>query len=264
MLLFGLQLGVDNAIAGAACNATPLDPAGLAQAAETALIVRNALDEADAPVALVARVGSDLQRYGLVYSHIGFALRDHEAGRWTVLHLLNQCGTDRSGLFAEGLVNFFVDDLVQQDARIVWLEPAAARQLADWLSSPAIHAIHQPRYSVIARPDSSAYQNSTAWVLEALAAARLSPASNRRQAQALLTAQAFKPDAIHIRYSKRIAGSLFAANAAFTDHPVATRLSGNYPVVTVRSILRHLRALHLVSAEREWKDGRLQAVPGPD
>jgi hypothetical protein len=43
---------------------------------------------------------------------------------------------------------------------------------------------------------------------------------------------------------------------------VATRLSGDYPVVTVRSILRWLQANGLERKAWEWRDGREQPVPG--
>jgi hypothetical protein len=44
---------------------------------------------------------------------------------------------------------------------------------------------------------------------------------------------------------------------------VATRLSGDYPVVTVRAILRWLQANHLERKAWEWRGGRVQATPGP-
>lgn len=224
-----------------------------------------ALDEADTPVALVARVGTDLSKHGLVYSHVGFALRDHPDGRWTVLHLLNACGTDRSALHAQGLVNFFADDLVNQDARIVWLQPELAQRLASQLRALPRNALHQPHYSVIARPGSRDYQNSTAWVLETLAAVlpETDTLHDRSGAYAYAKHDGFRPDRIHIAYSKRILGGLFSANTAFADHPVATRLSGDYPVVTVRSILRYLEERGYATQQREWRNGRLQSRPGP-
>lgn len=190
-------------------------------------------------------------------------MRDHPAGRWTVVHLLNACGTDHSGLFADGLVNYFADAQVSQDERIIWLTPTLADAVVKRLISAAIFDLHEPHYSVIARPDSKHYQNSTAWVLEVLAAARLPEGTQRHQAQALLLAEGHTPDIIEISYGKRVVGGLFSANAAFTDHPLATRLSGKYPVVTVRSILRYLQALQLISSEREWRGGRELTVVGP-
>ena len=250
--------------AGTRCDAGDVPPAKVAAAAATAMRVVAELDRADAPVALVARVGTDLSKPGRVYSHVGFALRDHADGRWTVLHLLNECGTDRSSLHAQGLVNFFADDLVNQDARIVWLQPALAQRLADHLHRLPRDALHEPAYNLIARPGSADYQNSTAWVLETLAAAMpASELTDRRAAYAFARSDGYRPDTIHIAYSKRLLGGLFSVNTIFTDHPVGTRLSGEYPVVTVRSILRYLQERGYVLREREWRNGKLQAVPGP-
>lgn len=258
-LLFMQAVPVD---AGTACKAEPIGASQLAAAAETALRTKQALDLEDAPIALLSRVGTDVSSYGLVYSHVGFVLRDHPAGRWTVVHLLNTCGTERSALFAEGLVNFFTDDLVNQDARITWIEPQLADRLLAVLLGDGVHEVHQPRYSVIARPDSRRFQNSTGWALEALMAAQLAGHVDRVRTQAMATAQGFEPDLIPIDYTQRLAGALFAANASFTDHPVGTRLSGRYPVVTVRAILRHLGQHRQIRREREWRGGAELHAPG--
>lgn len=250
--------------AGTACNTQIMPPERIAHAAATARTVVAALDEADAPVAMVSRVGTDLSKHGLRYSHAGFALRDHPDGRWTVVHLLNDCSSDGSGLYSQGLVNFFADDLVNQDARITWLQSDVAERLARQLLALPGDALYTPRYNLIARPGSREYQNSTGWVLEHLAAAIPSKASvhNRAQAYQLALGHGFRPDRIHIPYTKRIMGGLFAANLVFTDHSVATRLGGDYPVVTVRSILRWLQESGLAVQEREWRSGRLMPVPG--
>ncbi|MEP6906567.1 MAG: DUF2145 domain-containing protein [Pseudoxanthomonas sp.] len=252
------------ATAGTQCRSLASSPQQVAHATATAMRVVSALDRNDAPVALVARVGTDLSRQRLVYSHAGFVLRDHVDGRWTVLHLLNECGTARSGLHAQGLVNFFADDLVNQDARVVWLQPALAERLALHLKALPTNALHETAYNLIARPGSSEYQNSTAWVLETLAAAIAMPGLDRREA-AYTWAQydGFSPDTIHIAYSKRVLGGLFGTNTIFTDHSVGTRLSGNYPIITVRSIVRYLETRGYVTEQSEWRSGRLLTVPGP-
>jgi hypothetical protein len=251
--------------AGTACNTRIMPPERIADAAATAGIVIAALDETDAPVAMVSRVGTDLSKHGLRYSHAGFALRDHPDGRWTVVHLLNDCSSDGSGLYTQGLVNFFADDLVNQDARITWLPSNVAERLAARLLALPGDALYTPRYNLIARPGSREYQNSTGWVLEHLAAAIPPKAHVRSRAQAYQLAldHGFRPDRIHIPYTKRIVGGLFAANLVFTDHSVATRLSGEYPVVTVRSILHWLQESDLAEQEREWRGGRLMLRPGP-
>jgi hypothetical protein len=257
-----LCIGASAASAGSACGARLATPTELAHAADVALRTRAALDEAGAPVALLSRVGTDLSEYGLAYSHIAFVRRD-DSGRWSVVHLLNHCGSDRSSLYREGLLNYFADDLVRLDTRITWLQPPLADQLLRTLDSSAPLAVHQPHYNVIARFDSGRYQNSTSWVLDVLMAAQLQTPPDRQRAQSLARAQAFQPDPIQIAYSRRLLGGLFAANASFSDHPVSTRLSGRYPVVTVNGILRHLQRQGQIRAEREWRDGVELSHPGP-
>lgn len=263
--LLACLLPAFTARAGTHCESHPVGPAELAKAAETALAVADELDRVGAPSAIVARVGTDLSKQGMVYSHAGFAVRDSRDGRWTVFHLLNDCGSDRSALHAQGLVNFFADDLVNQDARIVWLQPDAAQRLATHLDALPADALHQPAYNIIARPGSGDYQNSTAWILETLGATLQSGQriGTRRQAYAFVQEDGFVADDIHIPYAKRIAGGLFSTNAHFTDHSVATRLSGDYPVVTVRSIVRYLDARGHVSKQSELRHGTWQANPGP-
>jgi hypothetical protein len=250
--------------AGTRCENQAVTPEKLAAAAQTALTVAAALEQRDAPAALVARVGTDLSAQGLVYSHVGFVVRDHAAGRWTAVHLLNECGSDRSGLYAQGLVNFFADDLVNQDARIVWLRPAQAERLAARLRGLPARNLHQPRYNLIARPGSADYQNSTAWVLELFATTLTdtSPSAHRREAYRMALEDGFRPDRVQIPYSKRVLGGLFSANVAFGDHPIGTRLAGDYPVVTVRSIIEYLARSGHIGEQREWRNGRLMATPG--
>ena len=251
--------------AGNDCERVDVTPQKVAAAAATAQRVAEELDRVDAPVALVSRIGTDLSRHGLVYSHAGFAVRDHPKGRWTVVHLLRDCSSDGSGLYTQGLGNFFADDLVNQDARITWLEAEMAERLAQRLLALRDDPLYTPRYNLIARPGSTRTQNSTAWIVEHLGAA-LSPrreVTRRSDAYTIATAYGFRPDTIHIPYSKRIAGGLFGSHISFTDHPVGTRLSGDYPVVTVRAILRWLGESGLAVGETEWRNGVRQSRPGP-
>ncbi len=256
-------LSVDAALAGQACDRAAPSPQALAAAADTALRVHDALEATGQPVVLVARAGTDLSRHGLVYSHVGFAVRDHPHGRWAVMHLLNRCGSDRSDVYAEGLVNFFADDLLRQDARLVQLRPELTETLAIRLRDGSASALHEPRYNLIARPGSRSYQNSTAWVLELLASLPLRGGVDRARAQAMASAEGFEGDLVHIPYGQRVLGGLFSANTVFTDHPLAVRLSGDYRVVTVRSIVDWLARNDRVLAQAEWRDGRWVDAPGP-
>lgn len=261
-----LALAFSQAVsAGTQCSEKTASPRAIATAAETAQRVLRQLEKTDAPVAMLARHGTDLKKYGLHYSHVGFVVRDHRDGPWTVVHLLNECGSSQSSLYAQGLVNFFLDDLQSQDTRIVWLKPELSERLAIMLKSSAASSVFDPDYSVIARYDSKQYQNSTAWVLDMLAAAQLPSVNSPRRinSQALQKAQGFMPDTIHIDYSQRILGGLFSTNTVFTDHSVGARLSGEYKVVTVRSIFRHLQRLDVIDRQWEWRDGREAITLGP-
>jgi hypothetical protein len=253
------------AFAGTACETTEVGPAQLAAAADTARWTHAALEAGGGDVALLSRAGTDLSKYGLHYSHVAFVVRDHPDGPWTVVHLLNRCGTDRSALFAQGLVNYFADGLVAQDARIDWLAPPLAAQVAAALRGPVPHAVHDARYNVISRPDVAGSQNSTEWVLDVLTAARLPPGTvaDRAPVLARQRADGFVPDTLAIAYSRRVLGGLFSANADFGEHALATRVGGDYPVVTVRAILRHLEGRGEIAATRERRAGRESTSPGP-
>ena len=87
------------------------------------------LDDSGARVVVLARMGQDLSRYGLRYSHLGFAYREtsvaapNEPGKpvWRVVHKLNQCGAAQSALCRQGLGEFLLDDLFECEAALVVL-----------------------------------------------------------------------------------------------------------------------------------------------
>src|SRR5690606_2256399 len=115
-------------------------------------------------VALAARGGQDLSKYGLRHSHLAFLLRN-DAGSWDVVHLLNHCKSDNSELYREGLVNLVGESAISNDLRVGIPTPAIREQLKQLLSGAAPHAraLHQPRYSMLAYPGSGEYQNSNQW-----------------------------------------------------------------------------------------------------
>ena len=245
-----LWLIATTALAGSSCERRELTAEQWAQATRTALRVVENLERVDQPLALLARSGTDLSKHGIGFSHLGFVVRDHVDGRWSVVHLLNECGTDRSRIYSEGLINFFADHLYRQDSHLMWLQPQQAERLLTLLDQSRLQALHQLRYNIIANPLSRRYQNSTAWVLENLAASSLPNTEiNRRSAQQAFAAQGFTPTTIRISYSKRLLGGLFSANTDFTDHPLSARLAGQYEVVSVDAIFHWLRQRGAAMAE---------------
>jgi len=234
-------------VAGTACTQSTLQPEALANASRLGTKVFETLERSSAQVVLIGRVGADLSRYGLRFSHLGFAVRDAAPGRWTVLHLLNRCGTDTSALYDEGLINFFLDDPFAYEVVVATPNAETQQALTRVLRSALISRLHQPHYNTIAHPQSPHFQNSNQWALELIVAALAKNAvQSRDEAQKNPLMQFHQPDVIHIDRLTRIAGGLFKANLTFNDHPLASRIKGEYAVVTVRSVLRFLQRASLL------------------
>jgi hypothetical protein len=246
-----ILLASTTATAGTACRQRAPEPEEFRAAVQLGHAVRATLDSLDAEVALVARVGQDLSAWGLRYSHAGLAWRDHPAGRWQVVHLLNECGTDRSTLYVEGLANFFTD-VVRAEARIVVPPHDIGRRLAGLLSSGNANRLHERRYSMVAYVFSTRYQNSNQWLLEVYAAAAQGDGDlDRTTAQRWLRTNGFAPITVEVPAWKRLGGRMFRANIAFDDHPFGRRMAGHIDTTTVDSIVRFLERRGEVSASAE-------------
>ncbi|MEQ1775496.1 MAG: DUF2145 domain-containing protein [Burkholderiales bacterium] len=239
VLLLAMAMGTP-AHAGRTCQEIHPDPVAVQKALQLALRTREALDASGAEVALVGRVGRDMSRHGLRYSHMALALRDHPKGRWHLTHLLNQCGTASSSLYDEGLGNFFLDDVFAFEVIIVTPAPALQAQLLAVAATLLPSALHERSYSLIAHPYSTRHQNSNQWVLEQLAAAMAPPGeiSDRAQAQRWLRTNDYTPSEIRIAPFERIGARLFAANVYFGDHSHDEMQAGRYQTVTVESVIR--------------------------
>ena len=227
---------------GQACTEFKPAPDTVRKALVLAHKVHASLEQSGAEVALVARVGQDVSKYKLRYSHLGFAWRDHPNGRWTITHLLNHCGTADSGIYAEGLGNFFLDDLFAYEALAFVPGKDLQQQIVRALASERPLALHGLPYNMLAYAFSTRYQNSNQWALEVLAAAsaRDAPVGSRQQAQAWLKLAGYEPITIEISAMARLGGRMFRANIAFDDHPFDRRMAGQIDTVTVESIVRFL------------------------
>ncbi len=232
-----------SAHAGQACENKPLAPHEIVLQMDLAQRTVAALDASGARVALVSRAGQDLSKYRLRYSHMGIAVRDHPAGRWTVVHELNDCGTAVSGLYNEGMGNFFLTDLYRAEAQLVIPSPEAQEQLAKLAATRTPLRLHEPRYNMLAYVYSTQYQNSNQWVLEVLAAALAPPGQveTRTEAQAWMRSRGFQPPTIEVPAAVRLGARMFRANVAFDDHPFERRMAGQIDTVSTDAVLRLLR-----------------------
>jgi hypothetical protein len=243
VVLFVLcALLASTAWAGRSCEELKLTPESVRKALDLAERTRSALEQSGGKAALVARVGKDLSRYELRYSHVGYALRDHPQGRWLVVHQLNQCGTAESGIFVEGLGNFFLDDMFAYETAILVPGEETQRRLVSVLESAKSVRFHGLRYNMLAYAYSPRYQNSNQWALELFAAAagRDSRVETRAAAQAWLKAAGYQPITVQIDAVTRLGARMFRANVAFDDHPFDRRMAGQIDTVTVESVYRFI------------------------
>jgi hypothetical protein len=244
------------AMAGRSCDAPqPPKAQTIERAMNLALRTQQALDASGADVVLLARAGQDLSKYGLRYSHLGFAYRtsDGQGGSvWRVLHKLNQCGTAESAIYRQGLGDFFLDDLWRFEAAWVVPTPPVQHQLMALLQNPA-HAVylHHKPYSMVSYVWGLQYQQSNQWALEsmAMAIAPSSPGgwSTRAQAQSWLYAQGYQPSVLNIGALTRLGARISSANVAFDDHPTAKRFSDHIETVTVDSVFAWMQRAGLAA-----------------
>ena len=229
--------------AGQGCREEPLSVEEVRQSLALAQRTFAALDASGASVALVARAGQDLSKYGLDYSHMGIVVRDHAAGRWTVVQELNACGTASSDLYVDGVGNFFLSDLYRYRAQVVVPGPELQARVAALLAGHTARRLHEPRYNMLAYVYSTRYQNSNQWVLETLAAASAPPGAveTRAEAQSWLRAQGYRVPTVHVDALARLGGRMFRANVAFDDHPFDRRMAGQIDTVSTDAVVNFVR-----------------------
>jgi hypothetical protein len=244
-LTTALMLAAAPAHAGQACRAEALSANEVVKSMELARKTFDALEASGASVALVARAGQDLSQYRQHYSHLGIVLRDHPAGRWTVVHELNACGTASSNLYNEGVGNFFLTDLYRHEAQVVVPGPGLQARLVQVMAGRAPRRLHEPRYNMLSYVYATRYQNSNQWALELLASAAAAPGQveTRAEAQAWLKARRYDPATVEIPAAVRLGARMFRANVAFDDHPFDRRMAGHIDTVNADALMRFVLTL---------------------
>lgn len=139
---------------------------------------------------------------------------------------------------------FFSDDLFAYEAGILVLPDEVQKRLEKVLvSTSQIKRLHEKKYSVVAYPFNTLYQNSNQWALEVLASvmAPEGDVATRAEAQKWLKEAGFEPTLLNIPAMTRLGGRMFKANIAFNDHPDEYRWNGQIYAVTVDSMFDFLR-----------------------
>lgn len=242
--LFTCALVAGQAWAGRDCETRPMPPQtlieGLEQAARTAERLEAEHQRSGAQVVLLARAGQDLRSYGLHYSHVGWAYRIDDVGGqavWRVVHKLNQCGTDTSAVYRQGLGEFFLDNLWRREAAFVVPTDAMQAGLSALMGdNRRLVRLDEPRYNLVSYPWSTRYQQSNQWAVETMTLAVEPAVRDRRDAQAWLRLHHYEPTVLRISALKRLGGRIGSANIAFDDHPGELRWSNRITTVTADSV----------------------------
>ncbi len=245
-------LAATQAHAGRSCEPRKTTPQvverGMNLAEQTAAALDAEHARAGTRVVMLARAGQDLSKYGLRYSHLGWAYKTAE-GPWRVAHKLNECGTAVGHLYRQGLGEFFLDDLWRYEAVYAVPTPEVQQRLLAVLQDTGrTRTLQQPAYSMVSYVWGRKYQQSNQWALETLALA-MEPATvrTREQAQAWLQFKGYTPTTLKIGPLTRMGGRVGSANIAFDDHPNDKRFSDRIETVTVDSVMAWLQRTQLAA-----------------
>lgn len=267
-----------SAQAGRPCDTAPPQTSNVVRGLQLAERTVAALDASGAEVLVLARAGQDLSLHGLRWSHLGFAYREPGSGAWRVVHKLNHCGSDRAALYRQGLAEFFLDSPHRYEAAYAGLAPELQQRLLPLLQDNiAVARWHERRYSLVAYPWATRYQQSNQWLLETLAGALICPqvralpapppggdkqawggpalacepgASDRHRAQAWLQLKGYEPTRLRLGALTRLGARISKANVAFDDHPDSLRFANRIDTVGADSVFVWLSRAGLAGAER--------------
>ena len=201
--------------------------------------------EGNAPMAaIVSRAGSDLSDYRFrdpkrpKYTHAGLVWKNSRDGLWRFKHVLNVCAGPSSEIFVQGLVQFFDDNPHFYDILVVVPSVNLQERIVNVLEDEAAsRRLHVPRYSNIANPFRTEYQNSNSWVLAVIASAQ-SGLKTYAQVQSHYRKAGYVPSRVKVGPLKKI-GAGFVANVTLRDHPPRL-LGGWYRFVSAASLVRYV------------------------
>jgi hypothetical protein len=214
-------------------------------------IIKTALEESNQSLALIARSGLDLGRFGVRYSHAGLSLKASLNTPWSVRQLYYACDENKPRVFDQGLAGFLLglNDPAVGYVSVVVLPRAEAAALESTVldDRQALQALG-PTYSANAYPFSARYQNCNQWVMEMLAAAwgRLDGGGGaealRVQAQRWLMDQGYRPTVFDVGFRPLMWLGAFVPWLHEDDHPAADLENGLYRVSMPASIEAFVQA----------------------
>lgn len=194
-------------------------PQDIALRTEQAKVLRQLLDNSGDRVIALFRQGQSLSDYGLIFSHGAYAVKTL-TGHWRVYHNLNECGTDRSNLYIQGLYQFLDDDLSENTvATLHFSFDLQERLLTTLTNRQKRQDLHQAHYNMIAYPFSIEMQNSNGWILIVLGAAVSSQVTSLSTGIDWLTSQSYVSSSLSVSFVKRTMADMFIPHISISDQP---------------------------------------------
>lgn len=211
-----------------------------------AALIRDELERSGQPLAIVARSGLDLARFGLRYSHAGVALRASGHAPWAVRQLYYDCDEGRPRLFDQGLSGFVLGLAEPERGHVALLllpaEAAAALERRAHDDALAL-ALLGSTYSANAHAFGLRYQNCNQWLVELLAAAWApGGADSRAAAQDWLRAQGYRPTRFELAWRPWLWFGLASPWLHVDDHPATDVEAGVLQVSMPDSITAFAQA----------------------
>jgi len=173
--LGGAGVGADAPASSRYCDApNALDATQQDRLLRFAAVLKARLEASGRPLALVARSGLDLRRFGQRYSHAGISLQASPNTPWSVRQLYYACDEGRPRLYDQGLAGFVsaTDDASLGYVSVLLLPSEAGAALARVaLDNRAALRLLGDAYSANAYPFGLRYQNCNQWLAELMALA---------------------------------------------------------------------------------------------
>lgn len=211
-------------------------------------VIKSQLEQSGARIALIARSGLDLDRFGQRYSHAGLSLKASGNTPWSVRQLYYACEERRPRIYDQGMSGFLLGthDPAIGYVSIVLLppEPAAALERAALDDRQALQLLGAA-YSANAYPFSLQYQNCNQWLAELMATAWGSFGAGdepRARAQRWLREQAYEPAVMDVHWMPLMWAGSIVPWVHRDDHPAEDLAAARFRVSMPASIEAFVRA----------------------
>jgi hypothetical protein len=263
---------------------TPLSAVQQDRLLAFAAVVKRELEASGQTVALIARSGTNLDRFGLRYSHAGVSLAASANGPWSVRQLYYACDERQPRLYDQGVAGFLfgTDNPSSGYVSIVLLPSAPSEALERVaLDTPRALGLLGAAYSANAFAWGTRYQNCNQWVIELLASAwgaldRTSGEAPREHARRWLAREGYAPATVDVKSRWLMLAAAFVPWLHTDDHPeddvAAMRLRISVPASIEAFVHRRLpeaRRIELCHDSRHvvvregWTSIEPGCVPAP-